>query len=329
MRPSYDTQAPTRTCPVDNRRPGKEVFSLPYPVGGFEAEGLGAGHMTIDFTPDAELYPFESKWFESSAGRLHYIDEGTGPAIVFFHGNPTWSFLYRDIIIALRKTFRCIAIDYLGFGLSDHPDDFGYTAAEHANIAGELLDTLDLRDFIVFGQDWGGPIGLHAAAARSNQIRGLVLGNTWFWPADATNMRAFSRVMSSPPLQLGIKYGNLFVDGLMPLATTKKLDKAVLDHYRKPLPDAAARRGVAKFPGQIIGANKFLSQLAEDVPARLGSKPVLLVWGMKDMAFRPSMLKRIQAVFPNHTTVPLPDAKHYIQEDAPEEIAEAIISVFG
>jgi haloalkane dehalogenase len=285
--------------------------------------------MTIDFTPDRQLYPFESKWFESSAGRVHYIDEGTGPAIVMFHGNPTWSFLYRDIIIALRDRFRCIAIDYLGFGLSDHPDRFGYTAVEHANIAGELLDTLDLQNFIVFGQDWGGPIGLHAAAARSNQIRGLVLGNTWFWPTDATNMRAFSRVMSSLPLQLAIKHANLFVEQLMPLATSKKLDKAVLDHYRKPLPDAASRRGVAAFPRQIISARKFLGQLAEDVPARLGSKPVLLVWGMKDTAFRPSILKRMQAVFPNHTTVPLLEAKHYIQEDAPEAIADAIISVFG
>ncbi|MCE5290464.1 MAG: alpha/beta fold hydrolase [Nocardiaceae bacterium] len=285
--------------------------------------------MTIDFTPDPALYPFESRWFDSSAGRLHYVDEGTGPAIVMFHGNPAWSFLYRDIIVALRDRFRCIAIDYLGFGLSDHPNNYGYSAAEHANTAGELLDKLDLRDFIVFGHDWGGPIGLHAAAARAGDVRGLILGNTWFWPTDTKLLRTYGRVLSLPPLQFAIRARTTFADQLILRTTATKLDDAIMAHYRKPLPTPASRRAVAEFPRQLIAARRFLGQLAQDVPAKLGSKPTLLVWGMKDLAFRPSMLIRMQGVFPNHTTVPLPDAKHYIQEDAPEAIAEAIISVFG
>jgi haloalkane dehalogenase len=88
--------------------------------------------MGVEFTPYPALYPFNSHWFESSRGRLHYVDEGTGPPILLCHGNPTWSFLYRDIIVALRDRFRCIAADYLGFGLSEHPPRFGYTAEEHA-----------------------------------------------------------------------------------------------------------------------------------------------------------------------------------------------------
>ena len=86
----------------------------------------------IDFQPSAELYPFASRWFESSVGPVHYVDEGDGPAILMLHGNPTWSFLYRDIIRDLRSDFRCIAPDHPGFGLSARPDGYGYTPREHA-----------------------------------------------------------------------------------------------------------------------------------------------------------------------------------------------------
>ena len=102
--------------------------------------------MRIDFIPDPSLYPFELQWFESSAGRMHYIDEGSGPPIVFFHGNPTWSFLYRGIVDRLRHRFRCVAVDYLGFGLSDRPDGYGYTIEEHVGTTGELIEHLGSRD---------------------------------------------------------------------------------------------------------------------------------------------------------------------------------------
>ena len=79
--------------------------------------------MRPDFTPSPELYPFESRWLPTTAGRVHYIDEGQGAPILFLHGNPTWSFLYRHLVVALRQEFRCVAVDYPGFGLSDRPSD--------------------------------------------------------------------------------------------------------------------------------------------------------------------------------------------------------------
>ena len=125
----------------------------------------------IDFVPDENVYPFESRWFDSSAGRVHYIDEGTGPPIVFCHGSPTWSFLYRKVVAGLRDRYRCIAVDYLGFGLSERPQNFGYRISEHTTILGELIDHLQLDGFVLMGQDWGGPIGLGTAteAGRSSQ----------------------------------------------------------------------------------------------------------------------------------------------------------------
>ena len=103
--------------------------------------------MQIDFKPDAALYPFAPNFFDSSRGRIHYVDDGVGPPLLMCHGNPTWSFLHRGIISRLRDRFRCIAPDYLGFGLSERPPGFGYTAQEHARVVGELVDHLGLDGY--------------------------------------------------------------------------------------------------------------------------------------------------------------------------------------
>jgi haloalkane dehalogenase len=113
--------------------------------------------MRVHFTPSPELFPYESRWFDHRGIRMHYVDEGSGTPILMCHGNPTWSFLYRGVIARLRERFRCIAVDYPGFGLSDRPDGYGYTAVEHAGMVGALADHLGLEGFVVMGQDWGGP----------------------------------------------------------------------------------------------------------------------------------------------------------------------------
>ncbi|MDQ3962679.1 MAG: haloalkane dehalogenase [Actinomycetota bacterium] len=285
---------------------------------------------SVDFSPDPDLFPFKSQFFDSFVGRVHYVDEGDGAPIVFFHGNPTWSFLYRDIVVRLRDRFRCIAVDYPGFGLSDRPAGYGYSAAEHARVIGELVDHLDLDGFMIMGQDWGGPIGTAIASRRAARVRGVILGNTWFWPSDRLNIKVFSTIMSSPPLQKAILDRNLFVERLLPTGMSRKLTTAEIDHYRKVQPTREARVGVAEFPRQLIAAREFLSVLARDVPAQLGSKPALIVWGMKDFAFRPrSFLPRVRDTFADSVVVELPEAKHYIQEDAPDQIAEAIGQRFG
>ena len=286
--------------------------------------------MRIDFTPDRDLYPFTSRWFDSSRGRVHYIDEGSGPPILLCHGNPTWSFLYRDVITGLRDRFRCIAPDYLGFGLSDHPTGFGYTVEEHARVVGELVDALGLENYLSMGQDWGGPVSLAVDVARSARVRGIVLGNTWFWPADTLRMKLFSKAMSSRPMQNAILNRNFFVERLIPLATSTTLTPLEMTHYRAVQPTPEARKAVAELPKQILAARPLLEHLARDVPAALGGKPALLVWGMKDFAFKAAqMIPRMQATFPDNVLVELPDASHYIQEDGPDRIAEAIIDRFG
>ncbi len=282
------------------------------------------GTIRISFEPSRELYPFKSRWFENETGRIHYVDEGTGPPILFCHGNPTWSFLYRNIIRRLRDDFRCVAVDYFGFGLSDRPDGFRYTPEEQARAVAELVGRLGLENLLVMGQDWGGPIGLGAALFTPERIRGLIFGNTWFWPTDAWRMKLFSRVMSSGPMQRSILKNNFFVEKMIPAGTARELTSSEMRHYRGVQPTAEARVGVAEFPRQIVAARPWLAELASGVKRSLADKPLLILWGMRDFAFPPSMIRRWRSTFPHHRLVELPAAKHFIQEDAAAEIARAI-----
>jgi len=285
--------------------------------------------MRVEFAPSEELFPFASRWFESRVGRVHYIDEGRGRPILFLHGNPTWSFLYRAIVRALRPRFRCVALDYPGFGLSDRPDGYRYTPAEHADVVTALVAQLDLRDLVVMGQDWGGPIGVAVASAAPERVTGLVFGNTWFWPTDRFANKAFSWVMSTRRMQRAILEKNYFVNRLLPAGTARELPAAVMNHYRAVQPTPAARVGVAEFPRQLRAARPWLAELFAKAPGVLGRKPLLLVWGMRDFAFPPSFMPRWREAFPDHTIVELDRAKHFIQEDEPDAIADAIAKRFG
>ncbi|HKW73257.1 MAG TPA: alpha/beta fold hydrolase [Candidatus Dormibacteraeota bacterium] len=280
--------------------------------------------MQIDFVPDKTLYPFDSRWFDGAGPRVHYVDVGSGPAVVMFHGNPTWSFLYRNVIKQLSDRFRCIAVDYPGFGLSERPAGYGYTSAEHAQVIGKLVDSLGLDQFIVVGQDWGGPIGMTVAVERANRVAGLVFANTWYWPAQGS-LVTFSVVMSSPPLQWLILNRNMFVNFIVPRSVSKPMDPLVFKTYQDAQPRPDMRRGVAEFPRQIRRARPMLERLANEAPKAFASKPMELVWAMKDPAFgSPAVIARWQRDFPQANLTRLDNANHYIQEDAPEEVAAAI-----
>jgi haloalkane dehalogenase len=284
----------------------------------------------VDFTPDPTLFPFESRWFDSSVGPVHYIDEGTGPTLLLMHGNPDWSFLYRKIVIGLRNDFRCVVPDYPGFGLSVHPNGYGYTPAEHAVVIGELVDDLDLTDMVIMGQDWGGPISMEVASRRPGRVRGLVMGNTWFWPENGRMMRVFSKAMSSRPIQRLIKRRNFFVSPLMKRSFKVKLSDEEFAHYTDVVPTPESREGIAVFPVAIMTSHPWLGELEDRVAEKLADKPIVLMFGRKDPALASdSVIDRWRRQFPDATYIDLPKAGHYIQEDAPEEIIEAIRAAFG
>lgn len=275
------------------------------------------------FEPDRRLFPFESKWFESPVGPVHYVDEGAGPPILFLHGNATWSFLYRGIIIRLKRRFRCVATDYPGFGLSVRPERYGYTPAEHAEVVSALVRRLDLTNLTIMGQDWGGPIGMRVALDNLERMRALVMGNTFYFPPDTFAMKAFSYVMSSEPMQRQILRRNILVEKLVPMAVKHPLADEVMHHYREALPTPKSRVGMAELPRQLTDAGPWLAELADDVRDRLANIPLLLLWGMKDPVFNRQYMERFREDF-RSVKIQRLDAKHYIQEDAPAEIAAAI-----
>lgn len=281
-----------------------------------------------DFVPSPELYPFTSRWLDTSRGRLHYLDEGTGRPLLLLHGNPTWSFLYRDLILALKDRFRCVAIDYLGFGLSERPSGFDYTPAEHATVVGEVIRQLDLRDLIVMGHDWGGPTGLSAAADNADRVSGLVLGNTAFWPPDRT-ARLFSRMMSTGFVQRRILRRNFFVERFLFPSVTRTLSEEEKDHYRKAQPTPELRVAVAQGPRQIVAATPWLTELEGRVQRELANKQVLVTYPMADRAFpAKTTLPRFRATFDDIQIVELPGTKHFFLEDQSPRVAEAIRSRF-
>ena len=125
------------------------------------------------------IYPFDPKRFDTGRGVMSYLDEGAGDeAVVMVHGNPTWSFYYRNLVLGLRGKIRCIVPDHLGCGLSDKPQDFNYTLGEHIRNLRALFDSLKLRKIHLIVHDWGGPIGLGAALAKPEQLGGVVILNT-------------------------------------------------------------------------------------------------------------------------------------------------------
>lgn len=270
-----------------------------------------------------ELYPFESRHVWVSDARVHYVDEGSGPTLLL-HGNPTWSFLYRKIINELRDQFRCIAPDYPGFGLSVAPTRYGFTPAEHADVIERFVQQLDLTAVTMMVQDWGGPIGFAVATRQPDRFSRFVIGNTWAWPKADLGTQAFSRVLGSPVGRYLIERRNFFVERILPAGVRRtRLSDAVMDAYRGPFPTPSSRRPVSVFPREILGSRPFLAEVAAGLP-RVADRQVLLCWPTNDFAFREPERKRWEALFPDHRTVLLKGAGHYIQEDADQEIVAAI-----
>lgn len=271
-----------------------------------------------------DLYPFASHFEEINGSRVHYVDEGAGPPLILLHGNPTWSFLYRDIIVGLRDQYRCIAVDYPGFGLSKAGPGYSYTPAEHAQVLEDLVLRLDLRDATLMVQDWGGPIGFAVATRHPDRFSAFVIGNTWAWPKSDPGTQVFSRLLGGPIGGWLILQRNFFVERIIPVGVRrKKLPAAAMNAYRGPFPTPESRRPVHVFPREILASRPFLADI-ESKLAALADRPALLVWGTKDVAFRAAELRRWEQEFPDHRTVLLDGAGHYIQEDAAQDIVAAI-----
>ncbi len=272
---------------------------------------------------DRDLYPFQSNFLELGIGRMHYVDEGQGEVVLMVHGNPAWSFGYRRLIMGLSGRYRCVAPDHIGFGLSDKPYSWSYKPADHARNLRAFIERLDLRDITLVVQDWGGPIGLSYAVEHPENVRRLVIMNTWMWPVSGDLYYwGFSKFVGGPVGRYLIRNHNFFANQVVRMVTgdKSKLTPAIHDHYLKPFPTPESRKGTWVFPGEITGSQAFLEGLWSQ-RERLAGKPVLIAWGLKDIAFREQELRRWERVLPQAQVHRFPEAGHFVQEEEGDAVA--------
>jgi haloalkane dehalogenase len=279
---------------------------------------------TVPFDVPQALFPVQHRFLDLDGARIHYVDEGAGDTLLLLHGNPSWSFLYRKIIAALRSDFRCVALDFPGYGMSDAAAGYGFTPREHSIVLEHFIERLGLRDITMMVQDWGGPIGLGFAGRRPELVRRLVIGNTFAWPlVGERRVRRFSWMMGGP-IGRSLTSAFIFVPRFFfARGFGQPLAPEVRAMYLAPWRDPARRTAAVIAPRQLVAAASYLQEVEANLP-RLADRPALIVWGLKDFAFRDAERQRFERIFPNHTTVVFDDASHFLQEDVGDRIAQAI-----
>jgi len=277
-------------------------------------------------------FPFKSQHHETPGGRMAYVDQGAGEPVVMLHGNPTWGYLYRKFIPPIAENYRAVVPDHIGFGRSDKPLET-LRLADHIRNFTELALALDLRDITLVMQDWGGPIGLGFAVKHPERVKRLVVMNTWaFRIAAGTPLHPLLEQFRLPGIGEALVQGlNLFVEGFLPagIHRREKINEQMMNAYRAPFPDFNSRAAILAFPRDIaVGDDHPSTPTIGEIEDHLAQLrvPALIVWGMRDIAFPPMMIKaRWLRYFPEAEVHRLDHASHFLQEDEPELITDLIL----
>lgn len=267
------------------------------------------------------LYPYKPHICDIGGARMHYLDEGEGPVVLMLHGNPTWSFMYRNFIDRLSPHFRCIVPDHIGCGRSDKPQKYNYTLGQHIANIEVLLKHLEVKQFHLIAHDWGGAIGMGVAGRRPNHVGCIQLMNTAAFPDGRIPWR-ISICRNKPLGAILIRGMNAFAGGASFMAVKRKLPKDVCQGYLAPYDSwknrVANLRFVQDIPMEpehpsyptLVEVDQNLQDLRE--------KPMQILWGMRDFCFSPHFLRRWTTRFPDAKVVEFKDAGHYVHEDESE-----------
>jgi haloalkane dehalogenase len=292
--------------------------------------------MSETYQPPRDLYPFKSHWLEINGQRLHYIDEGprNAPVLLMVHGNPTWSFYYRNLILRLRDRYRCIALDHIGCGLSDKPDDAHYDYHLEQRIAD--LDALvqatigNETPLSLVVHDWGGMIGFGWAAPRAERIERCVILNTAAFLLPADKPFPFALWLGGRT-RLGaflIRAVNAFSAMAARIAFKKPVSKAIRAGYTGPYNSWQNRIATVRFVQDIPLAPgdrgyDLVAGTAQQLH-RFANKPVLIAWGLKDFVFDKAFYRDWQGYLPDAELYPLADCGHYVLEDGGPPLLDRI-----
>jgi haloalkane dehalogenase len=271
------------------------------------------------------LYPFESHFLRIDGHALHYLDEGprAAPPLLLLHGNPTWSFHWREVVAQFRRDFRVVAPDHLGCGLSDKPQAWSYRLADHVANLERLVAALELSEITLGVHDWGGAIGMGLATRQPERIARLVITNSAAFRSRRIPLRiALCRLPLLGPL--AVRGLNAFARAALQMATAKGLAPAVAEGLLAPYASWSERVAIQRFVEDIPmqpGHPSWPTLVAiEDGLARLRDKPALILWGERDWCFTPAFREEWQRRFPRAQVERFDDAGHYVLEDARERV---------
>jgi haloalkane dehalogenase len=286
--------------------------------------------MTYDDLPPRvrAAYPWKGAFLEVPGGRLHYVDEGQGDPVLMLHGNPTWSFYWRNLIQELSPRYRCIAPDHLGHGLSDKPRDWSYRLSDHIDNVVRLIEALDLQRITLVMHDWGGSIGFGAALRVSDRIKRLVLFNTAAFHGPVPLSIRFCRWPVVGPLTVRGLNGFVRAGLFRATADRAKFADGIGEGYVAPYRTWAERIGHQRFVEDIpIEAGLPTRREIDSMESQLGrfrDLPSLVIWGMQDFCFTPAFLERWRKELPNGEFHEFPDAGHWVVEDARDEVGKLV-----
>ncbi len=281
-----------------------------------------------------ELYPFDGSYLDLAGNRLHYLDEGSGEPLVMLHGNPTWSFYYRNLVKAFRGRYRTIVPDHIGCGKSDKPpaDSYPYTLRQRVSDLEALLDKLEVKDNItLIVHDWGGMIGMAYATLHPERIKRLVILNTGAFHLPKTKPFPWSLWFCRTPLlgSLLVRGCNAFSRAAVRWCATKKpLAPEIRRGYLAPYDTWENRVAVLRFVQDIPlrGGDEgydLVSQVEENI-GQFRKVPTVICWGEKDFVFDRHFLNQWTEYLPEAKVHRFPDSGHYVLEDAGDEIIEIV-----
>ncbi len=266
-------------------------------------------------------FPFRLRTLDLPSGNVSYIDEGEGPTMLFVHAG-LWSFIWRDVIVRLRKDFRTIAIDFPGSGLAA-ASETDLMIPELSAVLSEFVAELDLHDVTLVAHDLGGPVGLGAAADDSGRYRGLVLTNTFGWEPTQRSLRAMLRTMGTRSLA----WLDMATNFLSAMAATgfgvgRHLSRDGKKAFRGPYRDRSRRRRIHHLMGSALDSREHFKRIEKATNSTLNNRPVLTIFGQYNDPWK--FQERLAATFPNHDGIVVPNGYHFPMTVDPDLYADTI-----
>lgn len=265
-------------------------------------------------------YPFGHNYIDLESGAMHYVDEGKGEVVLFVHGTPTWSFLYRNFIKAFSTNYRAIAIDHIGFGLSEKPEDFKGQPQDHAKNLSEFIQIMNLKEITLVIHDFGGPIGLAVAIEHPHRIKRIVSFNTWLWEtASNKEIKKMDKIINSfigrfLYLRLNFSPRILLKKGFN---DKKYLPKQIYTQYLRPFPDKKSRQSLYRIAQSLADASKWYQKQWKRLET-IENKPWLMLWGTEDKFITKDFLEKWRQRLPYAETHTF-DCGHFVQEERTDE----------